>query len=171
MLLGGLAGWALGKVYVTTQSEAIVKYARLPLWLPQSLAALFGVLVAFLFSIHAFNTLARFAESLEKMPARDKIASLAGVLLGIVFTAVAALIFGSTLRGTPAAALAITLLAGYIFCYLGVVAMMGMKRELFGMLPGTTDSLEDAKLQKCKILDTNVIIDGRIADVCRTGFV
>ncbi|MGQ9524668.1 MAG: PIN/TRAM domain-containing protein [Armatimonadota bacterium] len=171
MLLGGLAGWALGKVYVATQYEAIVKYARLPLWLPQFLAALFGALVAFLFSVHAFNTLAGFAESLEKMPARDKIAALTGVLLGILFTAVTALIFGSALRAMPAAALAITLLSGYVFCYLGVVAMMGMKRELFSMLPGTTDSMEDAKPQKCKILDTNVIIDGRIADVCRSGFV
>jgi uncharacterized protein YacL len=171
MLLGAVAGWALGGIYATTQSEAIVKYARLPLWLPQSLACLFGVLVAFLFAIHAFNTLARFAESLERMPPRDKIASIVGVLIGLIFTGVVALAISSALRAVPFAAIAFTLLAGYIFCYLGVVAMMGMKRELFGMLPGATDSLDDMRPQKCKILDTNVIIDGRIADVCRTGFV
>jgi uncharacterized protein YacL len=171
MLIGGLAGWALGGVYAASQWEAIVKYARLPIWFPKLLAAVFGILVAFLFAIHAFNTLVRFTESLEKMPARDKVASIVGVLLGVLFTAVAALIFGSTLRSMPWAALSLILLSGYIFCHLGVVAMMGMKRELFGMLPGTSDSLEDMKPQKCKILDTNVIIDGRIADVCRTGFV
>ena len=38
--------------------------------------------------------------------------------------------------------------------------------------PGTAVAQDEkARLRQSKILDTNVIIDGRIADVCRTGFI
>src|SRR5205823_12917841 len=29
---------------------------------------------------------------------------------------------------------------------------------------------EPPSMENCKILDTNIVIDGRIADICRTGF-
>jgi len=41
-------------------------------------------------------------------------------------------------------------------------------------VPGSAVSPVDAKEvipEQCKILDTNVIIDGRVADICRTGFI
>jgi uncharacterized protein YacL len=38
------------------------------------------------------------------------------------------------------------------------------------MAPTELDNPDNVSLDQVKILDTNVIIDGRIADVCRTGF-
>jgi uncharacterized protein YacL len=60
------------------------------------------------------------------------------------------------------------------FVYLGVRAMMSMKDEFrfIGAPNGATaPDGSELSMDHCKILDTNVIIDGRIRDVCRTGFV
>jgi len=53
-----------------------------------------------------------------------------------------------------------------------VVATTSMKDELRFFFPsgaGNGDAPE-SQPERCKILDTNVIIDGRVADICRTGF-
>ena len=66
---------------------------------------------------------------------------------------------------------------GIVLIYLGIVASISMKSELVAILSrgGTAGPASEAAEMNptlnCKILDTNVIIDGRIADVCRTGFV
>lgn len=133
-------------------------------------AGLAGLMVGFLFGIHTFNRVHAFVESIERMPPRDKIAAIAGLLLGVIFTVlISVILLNLNLPGYLALALIVAL--GYMLTSLSVYAMMSMKRELFGMLPATQDTLEGLAEQKCKILDTNVIIDGRIADVCRTGFV
>src|SRR6185369_820250 len=63
---------------------------------------------------------------------------------------------------------------GLVFVYLGVQGMMSMKSELRKLLPpyhmAELQAADANPMQHCKILDTNVIIDGRIADICRTGF-
>jgi len=59
--------------------------------------------------------------------------------------------------------------------YLGSTIAMSMKEELFYFFPRLSGSRsEGVQAQpppRSKLLDTNVIIDGRIADICRTGFV
>ncbi|HLV80179.1 MAG TPA: hypothetical protein VKT32_07840, partial [Chthonomonadaceae bacterium] len=114
--------------------------------------------------------------SLERMSASDKIAVLLGTALGIVVT----LLFSQLLSRTQiplAFQVGIFILLAVIFIYLGIVAMMSMKVELVGMLArgapagAASETPEATTTANCKILDTNVIIDGRIADVCRTGFI
>jgi uncharacterized protein YacL len=104
------------------------------------------------------------------MPPRDKVASILGVCLGFVATGLVSLIF---LNAIPDRwlALALVLVTGYILCFMGVSAMMSMRRELLSMLPGNVETLDDLQEQRPKILDTSVIIDGRILDITRTGFV
>jgi len=63
----------------------------------------------------------------------------------------------------------LTLVVGITFVYLSTVAVLSMK-ELRVMLPVAEGEVV-AEAPKIKILDTNVIIDGRIADICRTGFI
>jgi uncharacterized protein YacL len=63
----------------------------------------------------------------------------------------------------------LTLIIAITFIYLSTVAVLSMK-ELRVMIP-TVDSAAAYGAPKIKILDTNVIIDGRIADICRTGFI
>ncbi len=53
------------------------------------------------------------------------------------------------------------------FPYLGMILSLRIHRDPTVLLPGTVFPNGEATL---KILDTSVIIDGRIADLCETGF-
>ncbi len=140
-----------------------------PLWIGP-LFGILGALIGFLWAYLSFDKLIQFTESLEEMPPRDKVATILGVFLGLIATSLVALII---LNSVEDKALATTLVItfGYTLCYLGVTAMMSMRRELLSILPGHVESLDDLQEQHPKLVDTSVIIDGRIADIARTGFI
>jgi uncharacterized protein YacL len=113
-------------------------------------------------------------KALEQMSAADKIAIGAGTALGaIVMVLLNQLLFQIPLLPVRVGSY---ILLSAVLVYLGIVAMMSMKNELVlilargGSVAGPADGPEISPTLNCKILDTNVIIDGRIADVCRTGF-
>jgi uncharacterized protein YacL len=59
--------------------------------------------------------------------------------------------------------------------YLGVTIALSMKEELYYFFPGLAANLPEGASQaqpapRSKLLDTNVVIDGRISDICRSGF-
>ncbi|MCM8770777.1 MAG: PIN domain nuclease [Candidatus Omnitrophica bacterium] len=57
-----------------------------------------------------------------------------------------------------------------IFCYLGMVIGLRGKDEFNLIIPYVRLRRQD-RLGEITILDTSVIIDGRIADICKTGFI
>lgn len=124
-----------------------------------------GILVAYLVASAAFNRFVLTVERLKRMPSNEKIATAIGVIIGLLVT----LMLSSIIKnlGIPS-----TILIGVVIVYLAVVATTSMKDELILYLPSSAAALSAAetKPEECKILDTNVIIDGRVADICRTGF-
>ena len=56
-----------------------------------------------------------------------------------------------------------------IFCYLGMIMAIRGRDEFNIIVPYVKFSRQDQK-DEMILLDTSVIIDGRIADVCKTGF-
>jgi uncharacterized protein YacL len=105
---------------------------------------------------------------LKNMSTKDKIAVTFGVMLGIFVTLPFFLLFSKA----PLIGIPVSILLSIVFVYLGIRATMSMKDEFrFLTPPPPTPEVEANPSANCKILDTNVIIDGRIADVCRTGFV
>jgi len=56
-----------------------------------------------------------------------------------------------------------------IFCYLGMIMAMRGRDEFNIIVPYVKFSRQDQK-DDIILLDTSVIIDGRIADICKTGF-
>lgn len=108
--------------------------------------------------------------ALDRMSPRDKVAVVMGVVIGLL----TALPFVILLARSPAIGIPISVLLCFTFIYLGIRASMGMKDEfLFVPRPGTLRGHDGSEVDvdRCKILDTNVIIDGRIADICKAGFV
>jgi len=106
---------------------------------------------------------------LRRIPGRDKLAVVLGVFIGLGMTA----LLGSLLFNLPHYGRALTLLVGIVAVYLGVAISLSMKEELNFFFPGQAEAQRDEKTQgapRAKLLDTNVIIDGRIADICRAGF-
>ena len=149
-----------------------ILYSRDPSRLLIMTTALFvmGILAGFLVASVAFRHLVQFGDRLGKMTATDKIALLLGSVMGLI---ISALLLPSLLQYLPR--------SGPIFCVIGLAlilygtvwAVMSMKDELKYYFPGLAKDTGagDRDFEKPKLLDTNVIIDGRIADVCRTGFV
>jgi uncharacterized protein YacL len=126
-----------------------------------------GLLLGLLVSSLVYAELQRLQRAIAKMSAQDKIAVVAGLLVGLLLTVLICISIFQQLSLLPRLAVAI------IFCYLGVTAALSMKEQVKLYFPSTTPSGKQAvtSFLRPKILDTNVIIDGRIADICKAGFV
>ncbi|MFA6665151.1 MAG: PIN domain-containing protein [Armatimonadota bacterium] len=132
--------------------------------------ALIGMLAGFLIASVTFRQLVKFGEKLRKLSTLDKVAVFFGVLIGLLLNAVLLPVAMAVLRQPPDRL--ILGLVGIIITYLCVIAVLNIKDEVVYYFPGLSRGGEmDHPAQMPKILDTNVIIDGRITEVCRTGFV
>ncbi len=119
---------------------------------------LFGILVA----NHSFQLLARVARHLEEAEPDEKLAIGLGVISAAVITfALYPLLFAI---GGAKLGWALTLLAFVVLVYLSIVSFLSMK----DYLPLTAQA--GRRRSGVRILDTSVIIDGRIRDILRTGF-
>jgi uncharacterized protein YacL len=178
LVLGGILGFVLGQAIVTAVSDpnstnAFVVASRDSLGTGAgrvtALAAftLLGILVALLISAPAFLWLVRAGDRLREMKPNEKVATFVGVAVGLLLTIMLRSAF-------PIMGVWFTVVVGGVLIYLGIVATWSMKDELRIFLPGPAPLPADGKEvvpEQVKILDTNVIIDGRVADICRTGFI
>jgi len=132
-----------------------------PLWTRVGLTTA-GLLVGILVANHGFQILSRVARHLEEAEPDEKLA----IGLGLVSAAVITFALYPLLFAIGGARLgwALTLLAFVILVYLSVVSFLSMKEYL----PLTAQMARRSK--GVKILDSSVIIDGRIRDIIRTGF-
>ncbi len=163
VLLGGYAGFLAGDLMLRVPAYGEVVTNR---WLAEAAFTILGMLVAFLVGLSAFNKLVQTGERLKLMQPNEKVSVFIGVLLGLFLTLILSSIFH------PNAG--IIILIGIALVYLSVVATTSMKDEFRLYLPSSAAAPADGKEatpDKCKILDTNVIIDGRVADICRAGFI
>jgi len=126
-----------------------------------------------IFGIELGRTFFRRIESqgdrLGRMSARDKLALGAGLSVGLLLSAILSLPILILLNGQKPAAVAVTLFLGTIVTYFCMAAAFSMKEELRVYLPASQEPDAIPK-EQFKVLDTNVIIDGRVADVARCGF-
>ncbi len=178
LILGGILGYLLGQFIVSSTSDpnstnAFVVASRESLSTgagrATALAAftLLGMLVARLISPPAFLWLVRAGDRLREMKPNEKVATFVGVAVGLLLTIMLRSAF-------PIMGVWFTVIVGGVLIYLGIVATWSMKDELRIFLPGPAPLPADGKEvvpEQVKILDTNVIIDGRVADICRTGFI
>ncbi len=103
--------------------------------------------------------------SLRRTPPKGLIAGSIGLLTGLIL---ANLITGTILSFPLAPEVSLVLKVGIALAlgYLGMMVSWRKREEFKVFLP----SLSTDKEKKWKILDTSVIIDGRIADIAETGF-
>ncbi len=165
--VGGYIGWHTGNWY--TQLDPIKKYigdnGRL-VTLSQFGFLAIGVLGGGLANTKVINYITHLAKNLREMPANDKIALCIGALIGLLATFLLHPIFN-----TMETSLRVILMIGValVMVFLTTQASLSMRDELRRLLPGGTD--EKLVMNQAKILDTNIIIDGRISDICRTRFI
>ena len=113
---------------------------------------------------------------------RLKIAPLADVLsgtIGMVIGLLVAYLSSSVFRVIPIVGFAFQFFASVLFAYLGLRIGFTKREELLSLFAGKIGSKDRStekekknvnKPGESKLLDTSVIIDGRIADLVQTGF-
>lgn len=173
VILGGFFGYMVSQLLVANADyKDALQATRLSTVFPETAFGCLGGLVAFLLGTVVFNRIVVTGERLKGMPGNEKVAIVIGVIIGLLLTAMLSTILSSVLKTLGYAAFAGIVLIGIILVYLAVAATTSMKDELLFTLPSSSAPGSGAatKPEQCKILDTNVIIDGRVADICRTGF-
>lgn len=116
-----------------------------------------------------FRRVEETGERLQVMSAREKLAVIAGLALGILVTAIVSIPIILAISDKWIA-IVTALLLGLVVTYLSTAAALSMKEEIRLYMPPPGDD-DTVPKEKYKVLDTNVIIDGRIADIARAGFI
>lgn len=135
-----------------------------------------GVLFYLLSSLIAGYVLQKVQQGEEKIasiPITDLIAGTVGMVIGLVMAVILATPFEKAGIFSPVLHVIFTVMLGIVGFRFGYV-----KKEEFIVLLAKGRSAKDRNgtgegkgFEEHKILDTSVIIDGRIADICKTGFI
>jgi uncharacterized protein YacL len=163
LILLGVAGWRLGEYLTTVTSPEW--YFRLVIPLTLAGAAI-GALVAPWVTIKPIEYLRR---KIQELPAKELLAIISGLIVGLLIAA----LLSPVLSKLPSPFGDIMpFLAAVLFGYLGVVVMTMRRKDITTLLSSRFSRVDETPQEERPILlDTSVIIDGRIADVSQTGFV
>ncbi|MBK7894533.1 MAG: PIN domain nuclease [Anaerolineaceae bacterium] len=138
---------------------------------------LLGFLVGLILTPYVtIRPLRHISDRLAQMPAERLIAIVLGLFIGLV--AAALLSLPLALLGSPFRQI-LPLVAAGVLCYLSVVILVSRQNDLQAFFNGFRSPLAQsgsdpnttANIEQFILLDTSVIIDGRIADISKTGFI
>jgi len=164
-LAGGYWGFDLSRLSDFNASERLQYMLGL---------ALLGALAGLLFTPYLTTRPARALRSLlGRMAAESLLASLLGLIIGLLIAALLA--FPLSLLPGPFGEV-LPFVGVLLFSYFGVSLFVMRQGDIMGLvstLSGRSDggsSSSWTNLNRNILLDTSVIIDGRVADIARTGF-
>ena len=109
--------------------------------------------------------------SLRRISIRGLSAGVFGLLFGLLMAKLLAdsFILKSLSQVNETVALIMQVVLTLIFCYLGMTIAIRGKDEFSLVIPYVKFSRQD-KSEEITVLDTSVIIDGRVADICDSKF-
>jgi uncharacterized protein YacL len=114
----------------------------------------------------------RARAQLRHVPAQTLVAVVIGLIIGLVIAALMA--FPLSFLPEPFSQV-LPFVGVVLFSYLGIAIMVMRQRDIFnvvgGRLSSHTGGSSLSSANDYVLLDTSVIIDGRIADISQTGFV
>ena len=170
LIVFAISGYYLGNLLV-------------PLFMPVSgilpyaigAAVIFGVIGFLVMPYITLYPINAFRISLSKVSVPTLLSALAGLVIGLVIAALIA--YPISLLPDPLSSV-LPFVVAVLFGYLGVaitISRQGEMREIFtaGRRGQRSAAHAGAKAgqEKSILVDTSVIIDGRIADIARTGFI
>jgi uncharacterized protein YacL len=160
-LLGGYFGVDLAKVTTITIEEGAVIFGLV--------GALFGLVLTPTITTRPMKALRTL---LSQLDSRTLGSGLAGLSIGLVIAALSA--FPLSLLPSPLGEV-FPFIGVLLFGYIGVAVFISRKNDIFSIFDGRGFSLADrggkeGDKNRVILVDTSVIIDGRIADIANTGF-
>lgn len=133
---------------------------------------LIGLIMTPYVTIHPLR---RVSHQLASMQPERLVAIIAGIFIGLMAAALTSLPLG--FLPSPFRQI-MPLAAAVVFCYLGVAILVSRQKDLQTFFSGFRagsmghgQQVEEKPAETYILLDTSVIIDGRIADISKTGFV
>ncbi|MEW6662213.1 MAG: PIN/TRAM domain-containing protein [Bacillota bacterium] len=146
-------------------------------WTIVGLTSIIGALAGYAGAPRVISFVVQTTKWLEtrihKMPTQDIIGGVIGLILGLII----ANLFGASFQRLPYVGTYLPIGGSLILGYLGWSFGTKKREELlspfsFFQRSGSKDKASKVESKnQYKILDTSVIIDGRIADICKSGFI
>jgi uncharacterized protein YacL len=166
-IVGALVGWQLGG-----SLEGVIPAS----WIPTTYGRYYPIAVAIVggalggvfaphLTIRPFNAV---RTRIRQVPARNLVTGLVGLVVGLIISALLALPL-SLLPGLLGEVL--PFVSAVIFSTLGMTTMVMREKDILTITRRLTSHEAMAGQDSIILVDTSVIIDGRIADICSTGFI
>jgi uncharacterized protein YacL len=106
---------------------------------------------------------------IRRLSLKTLLGAALGSILGIIGASLISLVVGRMSFVHPETQTFVQLLTLILMTYVGLIS--GANKGEYLDLTSLGGFFSDGALRKsCKVLDTSVIIDGRVADICKTGF-
>jgi uncharacterized protein YacL len=168
MIVAAVGGTFLGIYTADLSGGSPYQYAAVFLLV----GALIGLVLTPYVTIRPFLALRK---RIRQAPATQLLSAILGLIVGLIIAALIS--FPLSMLPQPFSQI-LPFVAAVLFGYLGIMVMATRQHDIFtlirGQLPIRSESYDSGKKngkQHPVLLDTSVIIDGRIADISRTGFI
>lgn len=170
--LGFYAGFILVNQNLIPVSAAVPQLSFGIIGLSTLIGLVAGVLLAPFIMRGAVWATVRLEQYLQKTPGLDLVMGSVGLIIGLII----ANLLGSLLSFLGPPGKFVWALATILFGYLGLTIGIKKREDIFSIFNnfprfGSKAAKSEAKQGTYKILDTSVIIDGRISDLCGSGFI
>lgn len=169
LILGGV-GWQVGTALNQSSFISYIPMIQLSPFALSGGLAIIGALIGFLLTPWlTIGPLVWLNREIKGLPIHTLVAATIGLAVGLLIAALAAI----PLHYLPLSlGWLMPFLTALLFGYLGVITAIARQQDLMNLLtrrvPGGTGQ---GRKSDYVILDTSVIIDGRIADIAQTGFI
>ena len=169
-IVGAILGYYAGNAYLRLPIEG-VRDANLP-YVPPIVSVGLAIVAARLGSYVADRFLLPAVRRLDELSVADRILGVAGALIGLLFgVLITVSITNINLNGALLIVIKFCILA--VCAALGMAILGGMRSEMLRVFPRLSAQPEVPVGMGAmpKFLDTNIIIDGRLSEICKTGFI
>ncbi len=177
-LIGLIAGYFIGEVLLTLNRLAYFKSSG---WLTILFIAFISILFGLVFYLLSplinsviIKIMNYFEDNIQKWSGEEILIGTFGAILGLLIS----LLFVNLLSKFGVIGNIIGIIFALVMAALGAQIGLRKKDELMQILPNirkNTTNSKEKKTVKCKgvpkVLDTSVIIDGRVLDISQTGFI
>jgi len=143
----------------------------------QFFAVVLGALIGYFIIFYSLDKLLEFIMGFElkfkELTWKKVVIAIIGLIIGLITGSIINLVF--SIRNIPRVGMPLQILINITFTYIGFALAMHKEKDINSFLfvsdNENLDFTQSPKSGSDKILDTSVIIDGRIYDICKTGFI
>jgi uncharacterized protein YacL len=166
MILVAVAGIFFGIHIANITGGSPYQYAAIFLLV----GALVGLVLTPYLTVRPFVELRK---RIRQAPAQQLLAAAFGLIIGLIIAALIS--FPISLLPPPFSQI-LPFVAAVLFGYFGAMVMLTRQHDIFNLIRGQLPARGESQASgsdghKPVLLDTSVIIDGRIADISQTGFI